>query len=83
MRTADYISKQCCGVYEIISKAGRKSYKIFVDDEEMLDYLKKNKDKKCTNNKALFRTSEYKEFPNTEIRKLTKKEADDYWNKRF
>lgn len=50
---------------------------------EMLDYLKKNKDKVCTNNKALFRANEYKDFPNTEIRKLTKKEAEDYWNKRF
>ena len=83
LRTADYATKRCCGVYELISKTGRKSYKIFVDDKEMLDYLKKNKDKKCTDNKALFRMSEYKEFPNTEIRKLTKQEANDYWNKRF
>ena len=45
--------------------------------------LKKNKDKKCTNNKALFRANEYKKYPNTQIRKLTKQEADDYWNKRF
>lgn len=65
LRTADYTTKQCCGVYEIISGSGRKSYKIFLDDKEMLDYLKKNKDKKCTNNKALFRASEYKDFPNT------------------
>lgn len=83
LRTADYITKKCCGIYEIVSKSGRKSYKIFIDDMEMLDYLKKNKDKVCTNNKALFRANEYKDFPNTEIRKLTKKEAEDYWNKRF
>ncbi len=49
----------------------------------MLDYLKKNKDKQCPNNKALFRASEYIEYPNTKIRKLTKQEAEDYWNKRF
>lgn len=49
----------------------------------MLEYLKKNKDKSCTDNRALFRANGYKEFPNTEIRKLTKKEAEDYWNKRF
>ncbi len=83
LRTADYITKKCCGAYEIVSKSGRKSYKIFIDDKEMLDYLKKNKDKVCTNNKALFSANEYKEFPNTEIRKLTKKESEDYWNKRF
>lgn len=83
LRTADYTTKRCCGVCEIISKTGRKSYKIFVHDKEMLDYLKKNKDKKCTNNKAIFRANDYKEYPNTEIRKLTKQEAEDYWNKRF
>jgi len=71
LRTADYTMKKCCGVYEIVSKTVRKSYKIFVDDEELLDYLKKNKDKSCTNNKALFRAKEYKEFPNTKVRKLT------------
>lgn len=71
------------GVYELVNKSGRKSYKIFAGDAEMLEYLKKNKDKSCTDNRALFRANGYKEFPNTEIRKLTKKEAEDYWNKRF
>lgn len=83
LRSADYTTKRCCGVYEIISKSGRKSYKIFVDDKELEDYLKKNKDKKCTNNKALFRAKEYKEYPNTQVRKLTKQEAYEYFNKAF
>ncbi|MEG0873613.1 MAG: hypothetical protein RSD14_05820 [Clostridia bacterium] len=83
LRTADYATKQCCGVYEIVSKTRRKSYKIFIDDKQMKDYLKKSTDKQCTNDKALFRTDEYKEFLNTGIRKLTKQEANDYWNKRF
>lgn len=83
LRTADYTTKKCCGIYEIVSKNGRKSYKIFVDDNELKEYLKKNKDKSCQNNKALFRKSVYKEFPNTEIRKLTFKEANDYWNKKW
>lgn len=81
LRTADFLTRQCCGVYEIVSKSGRKSYKIFLDDKEMKDYIKKNKDKHCTNNQALFRAKEYLEFPYTEIRKLTKKEAEDYWSK--
>lgn len=83
LRSADYTTKQCCGVYEIISKSGRKSYKIFVDDKALKDYLKKNKDKKCTNNKALFRANEYKEYPNTQVRKLTKQEAYEYFSKAF
>ena len=83
LRSADYTTKKCCGVYEIISKSGRKSYKIFVDAKELEDYLKKNKDKKCTNNKALFRAKEYKEYPNTQVRKLTKQEAYEYFNKAF
>lgn len=83
LRTADYINKKCCGVYEIVSKTGRKSYKIFVDDKEMNNYLKKNNDKKCTSNKALFRKDKYMEYPNTEIRKLTEEEAINYFNKKF
>lgn len=83
LRSADYTTKKCCGIYEIISKSGRKSYKIFIDDKELEDYLKKNKDKKCTNNKALFRANEYKEYPNTQVRKLTKQEAYEYFSKAF
>lgn len=49
----------------------------------MQDYLKKNKDKKCANNKALFRANKYKEYFNTQSRKLTKQEAKDYSNKIF
>lgn len=80
LRTADYTTKQCCGIYEIVTKSGRTSYKIFVDDEQMQDYLRKNKDKKCTNQKALFRANEYKEYPNTQVRRLTRQEAEDYLN---
>lgn len=83
LRSADYTTKKCCGIYEIISKSGRKSYKIFIDDKELEDYLKKNKDKKCTSNKALFRAKKYKEYPNTQVRKLTKQEAYEYFNKAF
>ncbi len=81
LRTADYIAKRCCGIYEIISKTGRKSYKIFIDDDQLQGYLKQNKDKKCTNHKAVYRAKEYREFPNTQIRKLTKQEAADYWHR--
>jgi len=38
LRTADYTMKKYCDVYEIVSKTGRKSYKIFVDNEKLLNY---------------------------------------------
>ena len=47
LRTADYTNKKSCGIYEIESEKGRKSYKIFADNEELAVYLKKNKGKRC------------------------------------
>lgn len=70
--------KQCCGIYEIQNSNGRFSYKIFTDKNTMLAYLKKNKDKSCISGNPLFSTSDYREFPNTEIRKLTAEEVRKY-----
>ena len=39
MRVADQLQGVPCGIYEIISETGRKSYKIFVNDEAYADYL--------------------------------------------
>ena len=36
LRTADYSMKKACGIYEIKSKNGRCSYKIFPDVEEIV-----------------------------------------------
>ena len=82
LRTADYTTKRNCGVYELINENNRKSYKIFIDDNEMRIYLKNHKDKKCTNNKAQFKAPEYKKYASTEIRKLNKIEAENYHNKK-
>ncbi|MGT2751211.1 hypothetical protein ACVRXF_09995 [Streptococcus orisasini] len=78
LRTADFTMKQCCGIYEIQNSNGRFSYKIFTDKNTMLAYLKKNKDKSCISGNPLFSTSDYREFPNTEIRKLTAEEVRKY-----
>ena len=45
LRTADYTTKKSCGIYEIKSKNGRLSCKIFADSEDLRVYLRKNKDK--------------------------------------
>ena len=42
LRTADVTMKTNCGIYEIVSANGRKSYKIFSNEAELQEYLKKN-----------------------------------------
>lgn len=78
LRTADFTAKKTCGIYEIENKSGRKSYKIFASNEDLQNFLKKNKDKKCASMKPSFTAKEYKEYPNTQVKKLTKKEAEYY-----
>ena len=82
LRTADYTMQKSCGIFEIRSRNGRLSYKIFVDQEELLVYLRKNKDKICEMMAPVFRVEEYKEYPNTQIRKLTYDEIQKYMSER-
>lgn len=78
LRTADYSMKKVCGIYEIKSKNGRCSYKIFSDVEEIERYLKKNKEKTCETMKPVFKMEPYQEYANTQIRKLTDDEVEQY-----
>ena len=82
LRTADYTMKKSCGIYEIKSENGRLSYKIFADSEDLRAYLKKNKDKTCEMMFPVFRVEEYKEYPNTQVRKLTADEIKQYLSER-
>ena len=78
LRTADYTMKKPCGIYEIKSEKGRCSYKIFVDREDLELYLKKSRGKTCDAMTPLFHVEEYKEFTNTQVRKLTAEEINQY-----
>ena len=78
LRTADYTMKRPCGIYELQSESGRLSYKIFADSGDLLLYLKKNPGKTCQGGKPVFRMDEYREYPNTQIRKLTPEEIWKY-----
>lgn len=78
LRTADYTMKKSCGIYEIKGKNGRISYKIFAKEEDLKEYLKKNKDKSCETMKPSFQMQKYKEFPNTEVRRLDSNEIQRY-----
>lgn len=74
--------KKSCGIYEIKSKNGRVSYKIFAACEDLRVYLRKNKDKTCETMEPVFRMEEYKEYPNTQVRKLTADEMQKYMSER-
>lgn len=82
LRTADYNIKKSCGIYEIESENGRLSYKIFASDKDLQLYLKKNKGKFCKYMKPIFTVAEYKEYSNTQIRKLTSDEVQQYMSER-
>lgn len=82
LRTADFSMKKSCGIYEIENENGRHSYKIFAGDKDLQLYLKKNRDKICKSMKPIFTVAEYKEYPNTQIRKLTFNEVQQYMAQR-
>ena len=82
LRTADYTTKTACGIYEIESGKGRLSYKIFEKSEDLKLFLKKNKDKKCGRMLPVFSVGKYKEYPGTEVRKLTSAEIEKYMSER-
>lgn len=82
LRTADYTVKKPCGIYELKSESGRLSYKIFVNTEELLSYLKKNKGKTCQKMQPVFIVEKYKEYENTQVRRLTAEEIKKYMSER-
>lgn len=82
LRTADYGMKKPCGIYEIKSENSRFSYKIFADNEDLRLYLDKNKEKTCKSMTPVFIVEEYREYANTQIRKLTSDEIQKYMAER-
>ncbi|MEG0284934.1 MULTISPECIES: hypothetical protein [Vagococcus] len=77
LRTAEYTLKAPCAIYEIKLDKERTFFKIFKNKSDVVAYLKKNKDKK-SNKVPVFKTGEYQEFTNTQVRKLTEKEINFY-----
>lgn len=80
LRAADYTMKKTCGIYEIENEKGRVSYKIFPGNKELEVYLHQHKQSFCKDRKPIFLMPSYQEFPNTEVRKLTKEEVQQYLN---
>ncbi len=82
LRTADFTTKSPCGIYEIENGKARLSYKIFAASEDLELFLKKNKDKKCSRISPVFSVEKYKEYPQTQVRKLTSGEIKKYLGER-
>lgn len=82
LRAADYSMKKSCGIYEIKDKKGRLAYKIFSSKEDLQLYLKKNQGKVCEGGNPIFRMAEYREYPNTQVRRLTSDEIEQYMSER-
>lgn len=82
LRTADYTEKKSCGIYELTDAEGRIFYKIFTSKEVLQLFLSKNKTKACTQMKPLFTVRPYREYPHTEVRKLTPDEIARYMQER-
>ena len=82
LRTADYSMKKPCGIYELKSENGRLSYKIFTSRDDLQLYLKKNKGKICEDMNPIFIVEEYREYANTQIRKLASDEIQKYMSER-
>lgn len=78
LRTADFTMKKSCGIYEIKNEKGRISYKIFAGSEDLQLYLQNNKNKLCETMTPVFYVKEYREYSNTEVRKLNSNEIKKY-----
>lgn len=78
LRTADVTAKHSCGIYELRNDKDRVSYKIFEDKQQLHEYLLKNKDKHCDLMRPIFEVEVYKEYADTQIKKLTRKEIQQY-----
>lgn len=82
LRTADYSTKHPCGIYELKNKNGKLTYKIFASADDLKSYLRKNKNKTCKEMKPVFIADEYREYSNTQVRRLTADEVSRYMSER-
>ncbi|MGX7024492.1 hypothetical protein [Vagococcus hydrophili] len=80
-RTAEFVLKEPCAIYELKPDKNRSTFKIFRNKLELTNYLKRNKTIKC-NKTPVFKTDKYCEYPKTEVRRLTMDEVNFYMSGR-
>lgn len=79
LKCAEIISESSCDIYEIIDeKSGRKSFKIYPDQEELKGYLKKNKQKYCDTMEPVVVTEGYKPVEEGQVKYLNEEEVHNY-----
>lgn len=78
LKVAETVCEDVCRIYEITSHKGRKSYKIFHKEADLVDYLSNNKDKFCEPMLPLYESECYRPVKPEQIRRLTEEEADHY-----
>lgn len=78
LKTAEIISKDICGIYEIANNKGRKSYKIFHTKKELNEYLRKNPEKSCTSMDPVYISEKYSPIEEKQIRRLSSDEVYQY-----
>ncbi|GCF93199.1 hypothetical protein NRIC_10900 [Enterococcus florum] len=66
-----------CGIYEVISSTGRKSYKIFDSQQAFESYLSKQ-NRTAARVQPVYQQAQFKNFPATQIRKLSTEEQRTY-----
>jgi hypothetical protein len=82
LKCAEIITKSCCGIYELIYKRGDKRYKIFETENELNNFLEKNKDIKCENKIPVYKSKKFTEVSSEQIKYLTKDEIKKYLSER-
>ena len=75
LKTADYTMNKSCGIYETSNRKGRVSYKKIVGIEDLELFLKRVKIKFARKWHLFLQSKKYREYPNTELRKLTSRES--------
>lgn len=78
LRAAEQCTGAPCGIYEIKSGTGRKSYKIFATHDDLVAYLSKTRNASCPKMKPVFINAEFRTFIGTSVTKLTPPEVTKY-----
>ena len=80
LKASEVICNDICGIYEIVGKNNRVSYKIFHNKDDLEKYLLKNKEKICKEKEPIYISKQYIKSSNAQIRKLTDEEIKIYLN---
>jgi hypothetical protein len=82
LRCAEVIAREPCGIYELTYKRGDKRYRIFRSTEELLSFLKTNKEISSNNPLPVYINKKIKPARSGQIRYLSSEEINRYLTER-